>query len=150
MTRYKVCPNQLNRLKRTEKLHRLKSQPTFSEVSVISVYFILPLSLLSALAVNNPPRFLFLSRARQWLISTQVLAFTRLNQSIVIVQGCRLYLCGNGNRNCSVSWNERFRWSTQQDMAGRSYVSYHGYTRHRGLCRMPSCKLVIRSTFIIT
>ena len=83
MTRYKVCPNQLNRLKRTEKLHRLKSQPIFSEafqtqpvhrrcfiflfvpfgnigerarkkkVSVDSVYFILPPPLPSALAVNK-------------------------------------------------------------------------------------------------
>ena len=83
MTRYKVCPNQLNRLKRTEKLHCLKSQPIFSEafqtqpvhrrcfiflfvpfgnigerarkkkVSVDSVYFILPPPLPSALAVNK-------------------------------------------------------------------------------------------------
>ena len=30
-TRYKVYPNQLNRLKRVEKLHHLKTQPIFSE-----------------------------------------------------------------------------------------------------------------------
>ena len=82
--------------------------------------------------------------------SAQFLTFTPLNPSIVIVQGYRLYLCGNGIRNCSVSWNERFCWSTQQDMAGRSYFSNHGYTRHGGLCRMSPCKSVIRSTFIIT
>ena len=31
MTRYNVHPNQLNRLKRVEKLHPLKSQPMFCE-----------------------------------------------------------------------------------------------------------------------
>ena len=33
MTHSKVCPNQLKRLKRAEKLHCLKSQPIFSEAS---------------------------------------------------------------------------------------------------------------------
>ena len=33
MTHSKVCPNQLKRLKRVEKLHCLKSQPIFSEAS---------------------------------------------------------------------------------------------------------------------
>ena len=32
-TRYKVHPNQLNRLKRVEKLHHLKSETIFSEAS---------------------------------------------------------------------------------------------------------------------
>ena len=131
LTRYKVCPNQLNRLKRMERLHRLKSAHVFR-----SLYTAVVLSFFSFLSVISAG-----ARERNKF---------QLIPSIFIVQGCRLYFCGNGNRNCSVSWNERFRWSTQQDMAGRSYVSYHGYTRHRGLCRMPSCKLVIRSTFIIT
>lgn len=47
-TRYKVHPNQLNRLKRVEKLHHLKSEPIFSEASqrAISKSYWLPWALL--------------------------------------------------------------------------------------------------------
>ena len=88
LTRYKVCPNQLNRLKRMEKLHRLKSAHVFRSLyTAVVLSFFSFLSVISASArerkkfqlipsilffphlyplcwrSTNPPRFLFLSRA---------------------------------------------------------------------------------------
>ena len=87
LTRYKVCPNQLNRLKRMEKLHRLKSAHVFRSLyTAVVLSFFSFLSVISAGArerkkfqlipsilfflhlyplrwrSTNPPRFLFLSR----------------------------------------------------------------------------------------
>ena len=92
MTRFKVCPNQLNRLQRTEKLHRLKSQPIFSEAFQTQpvhrrcfIFLFVPFGNIGERArkkkfqlipsilffphlyplcwrSTNPPRFLFLSR----------------------------------------------------------------------------------------